>query len=241
MTRVGTSPKHTILQGIMANLPYILISIEGDIGAGKSTLINSLRSMYPNWHFIPEPIETWQNLKNVDGQNLLELFYKDKTRYSYTFQNCALLSRALNIKNTIDKWKKECELNPARAKHNVFITERCLETDYHVFAQMLHDDECMNNVEWDLYKMWYDYVKSQSYPLSGIIYVSTPPEICAERIKMRGRKGEDEIPIQYLENLDTYQKKWLFGDTMNISLLEYVNYGKYPTSIDTIQKFVNSA
>jgi deoxyadenosine/deoxycytidine kinase len=224
----------------MASLPYILISIEGDIGAGKTTLINKMRTMYPNWHFIPEPIETWQNLKTVEGDNLLELFYKNKDRYSYTFQNCALLSRALNIKLTIDKWKKDCDINPALAKHNVFLTERCLETDFHVFAQMLYDDGCMNLVEWDLYKMWYNYVKSQSYPLSGIIYVTTPPEICADRIKQRGRKGEDGIPIGYLENLDKYQKRWLHSENIGIPLLEFVNYGDRITNINTILNFINT-
>jgi deoxyadenosine/deoxycytidine kinase len=224
----------------MTNLPYILISIEGDIGAGKTTLINTLRNLYPNWHFIPEPIETWQNLKTEEGRNLLELFYTDKSRYSYTFQNCALLSRALNIKNTIDKWKKDCEINPALAKHNVFLTERCLETDYYVFAQMLYDDGCMNLVEWDLYKMWYNYVKSQSYPLSGIIYITTPPEICADRIKLRGRKGEDGIPIEYLENLDKYQKHWLNGERIGIPLLEFVNYGDRPTNINSILNFIGT-
>jgi deoxyadenosine/deoxycytidine kinase len=191
-------------------MDYILVSVEGDIGAGKSTLIEKLKKDHPDWHFVDEPVGTWQSLKTEDGKNLLELFYNDKERYSYTFQNCALLSRALNIKKEIDSWKQRCLLNPEEALSNVFVTERCLETDYYVFAKMLYDDGCMNLVEWDLYKMWYNYVKEQSYPLTGIIYVSTPPEICQERIHQRGRKGEDAIPIEYLNNLDKYQKQWLY-------------------------------
>lgn len=75
----------------------ILISIEGDIGAGKSTLIQYLKERNPTWNFIDEPVGTWTSLKTDEGENLLELFYKDQKRYSYTFQNCALLSRAMNI------------------------------------------------------------------------------------------------------------------------------------------------
>jgi deoxyadenosine/deoxycytidine kinase len=88
--------------------------------------------------------------------------------------------------------------------------------------------------------MWYNYVKSQSYPLSGIIYVSTPPEICADRIKQRGRKGEGDIPIEYLENLDKYQKYWLNGESISVPLLEFVNYGNSPTNITTIINFINT-
>jgi deoxycitidine kinase/deoxyguanosine kinase len=215
----------------------ILISIEGDIGAGKSTLIDKLKSEHPEWHFIDEPVTTWTNLKTNDGENLLELFYKDKPRYSYTFQNCALLSRALNIKKCIDDWMALCELNPEEAQNNVFITERCIETDFFVFAQMLFDDGFMNLLEWDLYKMWYTYIKAQSYPLTGIIYVSTPPEVCLERIHIRARKGEDLIPIEYLHKLDSYQKRWLNSET-DIKIIEYKNYGDNQTTKEDIIQFI---
>jgi len=218
----------------------ILISIEGDIGAGKTTLIDKLRKENPTWHFIDEPVGTWQSLKTEDGKNLLELFYENKERYSYTFQNCALLSRALNIKRTIDDWIRLCSLNPEELQNNVFVTERCLETDFYVFAQMLRDDGLMNLVEWDLYKMWYNYVKQQSYPLSRIVYVSTPPEICHERIHIRGRKGEELIPIEYLKNLDLYQKRWLKGDDNQIPVLDYINYGDAQTSTTDVIKFIES-
>lgn len=216
----------------------ILISIEGDIGAGKSTLINQLRRDHPDWHFIDEPVGTWLDLKNDDGSNLLELFYNDKERYSYTFQNCALLSRALNIQKAIKAWQEECQLNPEVAQNNVFITERCLETDFHVFAQMLHDDGYMNGLEWNLYKMWYDYVKSLSSPLSGILYVCTPPSICAERIRIRGRKEEETIRLDYLQALDTYQRGWLSSST--IPKLEYINYMPEKAGLGSIEEFVKN-
>jgi deoxyadenosine/deoxycytidine kinase len=218
----------------------ILITIEGDIGAGKSTLIDKLRTAHPDWHFIDEPVSTWVQLQTAEGKNLLELFYDDKTRYSYTFQNCALLSRALNIKTTIDDWQKRCRLNPEEETKNVFITERCIETDYNVFAKMLHDDGHLNLMEWDLYKMWYSFVKDQSYALSGIVYVNTPPEICQSRIHIRGRKGEDSIPLEYLQNLEKYQNEWLYGDDMLTRIMTYKNYGKEQNTAEDVEVFVDS-
>jgi deoxyadenosine/deoxycytidine kinase len=222
----------------MATPKPILISIEGDIGAGKSTLIQYLKERNPTWNFIDEPVGTWTSLKTDEGENLLELFYKDQKRYSYTFQNCALLSRAMNIQNTIETWQKNCMVNPALAAHNVFITERCLETDYFVFAKMLRDDGKMNKMEWDLYQMWYTYVKGLSTPPTGIIYVATPPEICAERIMGRGRKGEEEIPLSYLTNLDLYQKEWLYNSERNLPLMKYINYGVGQTPTHTVEGFI---
>jgi deoxyadenosine/deoxycytidine kinase len=218
--------------------PYILISIEGDIGAGKTTLIDKLKAAHPYWHFIDEPVGTWVKLQTSEGKNLLELFYEDKTRYSYTFQNCALLSRAMNIANTIQDWQRLCALNPEEAQNNVFVTERCIETDFNVFAKMLHDDGHMNLMEWDLYKMWYDYVKKQSPALSGIVYVNTPPEICHARIAIRGRKGEDSIPLEYLKNLETYQNEWLRGPDATVPIMTFKNYGEGQNTFEDVEYFI---
>ena len=219
----------------------ILISIEGDIGAGKSTLIEQLKQQHPKWHFIDEPVGYWTSLKKEDGSNLLENFYKDTDRYAYTFQNCAVLTRAMEIQRAVELWRKECEYVPSEAENNVFVTERCLETDFHVFAKMMYDDGKLNKIEWDLYKMWYDYVQLKTPPLSGIVYLDTPAEICKERIQQRNRKGEENIPLAYLENLERYHKTWLFDSQASVPLLAYRNYGSRPHKVSDIGAWVNSA
>ncbi len=226
---------------IMAVPKPILISIEGDIGAGKSTLIWQLKSLFPTWHFIDEPVNTWLDLKNTDGTNLLELFYKDKDRYAYTFQNCAVLTRAMKIQAAIQAWQKDCILNPELASHNIFITERCLDTDVNVFAKMMYDDGKLNDIEWQLYTMWYNYVKEQTPSLTGIIYLTTPPEICSQRIKLRGRKGEEDISLDYLKELDSYQKVWMYGSMIaSVKKLDYNNYSETLTSLEDVESFVAS-
>lgn len=95
-------------------LPFtpLLVSVEGNIGAGKSTLIKAMRQRQPTWQIIDEPLDFWQKLRNENGQSLLEVFYADQRRWSYTFQNCALLSRFENIENTIANHAKTLsELN----------------------------------------------------------------------------------------------------------------------------------
>ena len=79
----------------------LLVSIEGNIGAGKSTLLDKLRSENPNWIVINEPVGVWSSFRNDANENMLEVFYKDRKRWSYTFQNCALLTRFQNIESAI--------------------------------------------------------------------------------------------------------------------------------------------
>jgi len=181
--------------------PVVLVSIEGNIGAGKSTILNALRKSHPDWNYIDEPLDTWTSLKNEEGTNLLECFYADQRRWSYTFQNCAVLSRFRNIEKAIKE--------KGNGKSNIFITERCLDTDYQVFAKMLVDDKNIDALEFALYERWFNLLKETATPLSAIVYIDTPPEVCKQRIIGRGRAGEDGIPIDYLNKLTLFQNTWI--------------------------------
>lgn len=215
----------------------ILISIEGGIGGGKSTLMEQLRTMYPEWHFIDEPLDTWTALKTEDGETLLAAFYRDIGRWAYTFQNCALLSRAQNIKKAIDAWRDECEYSETARRQNVFVTERCLETDFNVFAQMLREDGKLNGIEWDLYKQWYRMLEG-TCAVSALVYVDTPPDICDQRIKMRARDGEGTISMDYLRNLDKYHRQWIDRSCHKVLRYNNVESRGYLNKPQDVESFV---
>lgn len=184
----------------MSQRQPIIISIEGNIGSGKSTMLKHIRKEFPMWNFIDEPVDSWLSLQDEEGNSLLELFYQDKKRWSYTFQSSAYITRYTNMTQAISRWDP--------TKTNVFITERCLLTDRYVFAEMLHADNDLNKLEWNLYTKWFDNF-SNMCPIHGLIYVNTDFTICDERIKSRGRKGEENIQIAYLESLEKQHNKWL--------------------------------
>jgi deoxyadenosine/deoxycytidine kinase len=184
----------------------ILISIEGNIGAGKSTLLRALRAKSDlDWCFIDEPVDTWTSLKNDDDVSLLELFYGDQRRWSYTFQNCAVLSRFQNIEKTVANQR----IKEPHKKYKVFVTERCLQTDYQVFAKMMRADGKMDRLEFDLYKRWYNLIEATATRLSAIVYVDTEPDVCFDRIRMRNRDGEEGIPLAYLTSLHKFQNEMI--------------------------------
>lgn len=192
-------------QGGSGLIAPLLVSIEGNIGAGKSTLLDKLRNANPSWIFIDEPVSTWSTLKNDAGESILEVFYQDRKRWSYTFQNCALLTRFQNIESAI----RESGVVNSAGQRQVYITERCLETDYHVFTKMLRAEGSIDKLEFDLYERWFTQLKKSCTPLSAIVHVDTTPEVCSQRIKKRGRDGEGDIPLEYLVSLDKYQSQWV--------------------------------
>ncbi len=180
----------------------ILISLDGNIGAGKSTLLEALRTQCPEITVVQEPVADWVTLKNQHGKNLLELFYEDTARYCYTFQNCALLTRLLDTERILREWK------PAEGKLPVVVTERSVLTDRYVFAEMLHREGKMDDLEWALYLKWFEHYAA-NLPVRGIIHLTTSAETSKCRIATRGRSGEEKIPIEYLESLANQHDSWI--------------------------------
>jgi len=201
----------------------ILISLEGNIGSGKSTLLKKLKEVEPEWVFVDEPVDSWMSIKNSDGENLLEAFYKDKKRWSYTFQNAAVLTRGMMIKEAVEKVH-------ASGKSAVIIMERCIETDRNVFATMLKEDGLLNGIEWELYNRWYSFLRDMVPQMNAYIWVDTPPDVCAERIVKRARHGEEGIPLSYLKDLDKAHSTCLSHDR-NV----------FPTTdLEEIRKYIRS-
>lgn len=180
----------------------ILITLDGNIGAGKSTLLEAIRTRLPSVTVIPEPVGEWMSMTNEHGESLLKLFYKDKKRWGYTFQNAAILTRLLETQRILKEWK------PTADKHPIIITERSVLTDRHVFADMLHKDGVLDDLEWNLYLKWYNAYAAK-LPIRGIIHLATSARTSSDRIKIRGREGEEGIEIEYLESLDAQHNKWV--------------------------------
>jgi len=174
----------------------MLISIEGNIGSGKSTLVEYLKSL-DIYTFVDEPVNEWLNIKDKDGSNALECFYKDQKKNAFCFQILAYITR---LKKLIDKIK-EC---PSK----IIITERSIETDRNVFAKMLYEDDMLSSIEWETYNYWFNTFKEIS-KVDLIIYIKTNPDKCLERINKRNRVEESSIKLDYLIKCDQYHDNWL--------------------------------
>lgn len=212
----------------------IIISIDGNIGAGKSTLCAKLAEKLPQITVVQEPVGTWEKLVDDDGVNLITHFYKDTTRWAYTFQNCAILTRLLNTYDAIKKFEEDIKKDSSKIP--VILSERSVLTDRFVFAEMMKDSKHMNKIEWDLYMTWFNNF-TKDLPIKGIIHVTTSPEISKERIISRGRVGEESIDIKYLVDLDNQHKKWL--SSTDLPVLNVTTEDDIDTNISKILDFIS--
>ncbi|AUD40254.1 deoxycytidine kinase [Flamingopox virus FGPVKD09] len=170
------------------------ISVEGNISAGKSTLLNILSDN--GYNVVQEPLEQWRG--KILGTNLLEKLYKDPSRWGYTFQAHAFWTR---IKTYIDALNKN--------KGNV-ILERSVFSDKYVFATALHDIGYIDDTEWAIYNEYSKWMTEfMDIKIDGIIYLKTSPDTCYKRMLNRARPEENNVKIDYLNRLHDNHEKWL--------------------------------
>jgi deoxyadenosine/deoxycytidine kinase len=179
-------------------MPIQYITIEGNIGSGKSTLVNILNTRYGNDKrvcFLQEPVNVWETITDENGTTILELYYKDQDTYSFSFQIMAYISRLSKLRKAISEG------------YDIIISERSLETDKNVFAKMIYNDSNISKIEFDIYLMMFKEFQ-EDIPKQQIIYLRTDPNIAMQRIEKRGRIGEN-IPIEYIKKCNMYHEKWL--------------------------------
>lgn len=210
----------------------ILVSIEGNIGSGKSTLLTELKKRNPQWRFVDEPVGSWMQFKDERGVSLLGNFYEDKRRWAYTFQTTALLTRLDATAAAVEDWRRDAlDLT----KPQIFITERCVDTDYNIFAKLMATAGDMNAMETDLYHRWFHTFACTSLRPSAYVYVDTPPEICERRIAARARDGEGGIPLDYLRDLHGAHDNWLHSKS---PAFMYDNYTHVRHTVADVEAFL---
>lgn len=172
------------------------IHIEGNIGAGKSTLLNYLKDNL-KCNISQEPVGEWMKI------DLLDKFYKDIDRWSFAFQMNCFISRAHQVE---------------QLPEGNNIIERSIMSD-RIFAQNCLDNNNMTQTEFDIYIKWSSWLaETVCKPVKNVIYLRSTPKVSYERIKRRNRDGEQEIPIEYLQQLHDLHDKWLMNNE-DINLL----------------------
>jgi deoxyadenosine/deoxycytidine kinase len=215
MVCVSQTKKHEIKTS-PAPMPR-LVFVEGLIGSGKTTALKHLEDYIKEMGLqdraavVYEPVELWQKL------NLLELFYADRHRWAYTFQNMAFITKMQVLDTLSDDGM-------------VYFIERSPYVDKRVFAAICHENADMTPSEWELYNMWYNYFIAQFESKHDIefLYLRTSVNTCAERITTRNRKGEAGIPAEYLKLLEVKHDEWLSEPGL---LVHAVNGEEDPSTI----------
>lgn len=194
-----TELKKTSAQGATTK-SLNLTFIEGNIGAGKSTVLEELGKMNDQLILIREPVDVWTTIVDEDGVNLLHRFYEEPPRWAFTFQLVAFVTRLQRLTDILDKVPENATV----------VMERSILSDRNCFATHGRNIGNISKIEWDIYAMWFDWFNERIPQIkkARYIYLKTDPKVAHERIIKRKRSEESAIPIEYLTNISKLHDQW---------------------------------
>lgn len=162
------------------------IAIAGNIGAGKSTLVDFLCRTYGVQPFF-EP--------NEDNP-YLEDFYADMKAWSFHSQ-VFFLSHKFRIHQALDQTP------------GVIVQDRTLYEDAEIFATALYQMGEMSERDFRTYSELYQTICSSLRGPDLLVYLRCPMRTLRRRIQLRGRAMEQDIPASYLKLLDKLYEEWI--------------------------------
>jgi len=180
----------------------ITIAVEGNVGSGKSTMINFFKD-YPDIVLYPEPVGIWTDL---NGTDFLDLVYHNQSRWGMSFES---LVQQTMVETHVAK--------PLDSNHNPIplkIMERSVHSARFCFIEQLVAS--MEPVEVHILDLWYKHLMERpeiDLDVDLIIYLRTSPEVVFDRMRGRDRKEEADIPLAYLQDLHRLHEDWLINKT----------------------------
>jgi deoxyadenosine/deoxycytidine kinase len=162
------------------------IAIAGNIGAGKSSLLEFLTGTYDVAPFY-EP---------NDANPYLADFYRDMRRWAFSSQ-LFFLSNKFRIHQEADR------------ASGVVIQDRTIFEDAEIFATALHQMRKIDRRDWDTYWSFYQTILRSIRPPDLMIYLRCSIRTLRKRIRLRGRPMEQAIPLAYLKRLDRLYEQWI--------------------------------
>jgi 2-amino-4-hydroxy-6-hydroxymethyldihydropteridine diphosphokinase len=153
------------------------IAIEGNIGAGKTTLTNKLA----------EDFNAKTVLERFADNPFLPKFYQDQSRYAFPLEMSFLADRYQQISDDL-------------AQFDLF--KDFIVADYHIFKSLIFAKVTLAEEEFRLYKTMFDIIYKEMPKPDLYIYLYQNTERLLDNIKTRGRSYEQEIPAEYLEKIN---------------------------------------
>ncbi len=152
------------------------IAIEGNIGAGKTTLARLLS----------ERVEASLFLEEVEDNPFIERFYENQEVYAFQAQIFFLLNR----------YRQQMEIGQQDLFTNLLVADYLFAKDRIYAHAVLGDEELV------LYNRLHSLLEGKIMGPDLVIYLQASPEILLHRIQKRGRGYERQITGDYLASLN---------------------------------------
>ena len=198
------------------------IAVAGNMGSGKSTLVEFLQVRYG---IIPyfEPNEE---------NPYLQSFYEDMSRWAFSSQ-IYFLQKKFALHLELEK------------EQGVVVQDRSIYEDAEIFARNLHRMKILDRRDWQTYLELYDSIQKRLRPPDLLIYLRCSVRTVRKRIRMRARPEEQNVPLAYVRRLNALYERWFDEYTLSPTVviesdqLDYVsNLVDRIDLLDTIGRYL---
>ncbi|WP_405606420.1 2-amino-4-hydroxy-6-hydroxymethyldihydropteridine diphosphokinase [Polaribacter sp. Asnod1-A03] len=175
---------------------YNYIAIEGNIGAGKTSLSNMMS----------EEFNAKLVLERFADNPFLPKFYEDKERYALPLEMSFLADRYQQLTDDL-------------AQFDLF--KNFIISDYYIFKSLIFAQVTLQKEEYQLYRKMFDLMYKEITKPDLYIYLYQNTERLLENIKKRGRKYEQNIEISYLKSIHNGYKNFINTEkNLNILIID---------------------
>ena len=198
-------------------MKYNFLTIEGNIGAGKTTLANILAKKY-NARLI---------LEEFADNPFLARFYENPGQYAFPVELFFMAERYKQLKELV---------------HTRELFQTVTISDYLFSKSLLFAKINLPEEEYRLYQKLFEIIHSQLVQPDLLLFLHVPVGRLQENIRKRNRPYEQSIPDDYLLHIqETYTHyikhhniKTLFIDASNADFLN--NESQVQTIMDALEK-----
>lgn len=162
------------------------IAIAGNIGAGKTSLVEFLCKRYDLKPFY-EPNDT---------NPYLEDFYQDMKRWAFHSQ-VYFLTHKFRLHRELERFPR------------TVIQDRTIYEDAEIFAKNLFRSKYITPRDYKTYTELYETIRKDLTPPDVMIFLRCSVRTMRKRIEERGRGMEQTIPVSYLKKLDRLYTEWI--------------------------------
>ncbi len=198
------------------SFPFDFIVIEGNIGAGKTTLANMLATEYQA-KLITERFEE---------NPFLPKFYEDPKRYAFPLEMSFLADRYQQL---IDELAEPDLFSP-------FVV-----SDYFVIKSLIFAGVTLTDEEYELYRKIFNFMYRDLRKPDLYVYLYRTTEDLLKNIAKRGREYEKNITAEYLQKVHDGYMKFIRGQKgLNVLFLDItgVDFIKNPGYYHTIKDII---
>lgn len=178
---------------------FTVVVCDGNIGAGKTTFLELLSSKLNrngvSTHFI------YEDIRKAD--DLFVKYTREPEVYSYRFQKWILMDKLEQMRTAAMLAKPG----------DVVVVDRHLLADYRVFCKNLYASGKLRKRGWTRYKNIFEQQVERDSTLlrflipEWTIYIDVDAAVCLDRIKSRGREGEEHYSDQYIAGIDAMYRR----------------------------------